>query len=105
MYVDDVITGIHKLVDNKILGPVNLGSSESVTIQYLHDLAMKISGTKVTESTYRYKLDGPQGVKSRNSDNTLIKELINWEPNILLKDGMKKTFKWIKKEYNRNKGK
>ena len=105
MYIEDAIIGINKLVENKILGPVNVGSSESITIQKLHDLAMKISGTKVTESTYRYKLDGPQGVKSRNSDNTLIKELINWEPNILLKDGMKKTFKWIKKEYNRNKGK
>ena len=103
MYIDDVITGIHKLVDNKILGPVNLGSSEGVTIQELHDVALKLSGTKKADSTYTYNLGAPQGVKSRNSDNTLIKELLNWEPNIPLKDGMKNTFKWIKKEYLKGK--
>lgn len=101
MYVDDVIIGIHKLVNNKIIGPVNLGSSQGVTIQYLHDLAMKIADTEIVESTYTYNLNAPQGVKSRNSDNTLIKKLLNWEPSISLEDGMKKTFKWIEKEFKK----
>ena len=96
MYIDDVIIGIHKLVNNKIMGPVNLGSSQGVTIQYLHDLVMKISKTKIKDTTYKYILNAPQGVKSRNSDNTLIKQLIDWEPNISLEEGMKKTFNWIK---------
>ena len=102
MYIDDVIIGIHKLVNNKIMGPVNLGSSESVTIQYLHDLVMKISKTEIKDSTYKYILNAPQGVKSRNSDNTLIKQLIDWEPSISLEEGMKKTFNWIKKEFKKD---
>jgi nucleoside-diphosphate-sugar epimerase len=101
VYIDDVIIGVHKLVNNKIQGPVNLGSSQGVTIQYLHDLVMKISDTEIIDSTYEYKLNAPQGVKSRNSDNTLIKQLIDWEPSIKLEDGMKKTFKWIEKEFNK----
>ena len=102
-YIDDVIIGIHKLVDNKITGPVNLGSSQGVSIQYLHDLVMKISKTEIKDSTYKYILNAPQGVKSRNSDNTLIKQLINWEPNISLEDGMKKTYNWISKEFKKEK--
>ena len=102
MYIDDVIIGIHKLVNNKIMGPVNLGSSQGVTIQYLHDLVMKISKTKIKDTTYKYILNAPQGVKSRNSDNTLIKQLIDWEPNISLEEGMKKTFNWIKKEFKKD---
>lgn len=101
MYVDDVIVGIHKLVNNKILGPINLGSSQGVTIQYLHDLAMKIADTEIVESTYKYDLGAPQGVKSRNSDNTLIKRLLDWEPSISLEDGMKKTYNWISKEFKK----
>jgi len=101
MYIEDAIVGIHKLVNNKIQGPVNLGSSQGVTIQYLHDLVMKISKTQIVDSTYQYKLDAPQGVKSRNSDNTLIKQLTDWEPSIKLEDGMKKTFKWIEKEFKK----
>lgn len=101
MYIKDVIIGIHKLVNNKIMGPVNLGSSQGVTIQYLHDLVMKISKTEIVDSTYKYILNAPQGVKSRNSDNTLIKESIDWEPNIPLEVGMKETYHWINKEFKK----
>jgi nucleoside-diphosphate-sugar epimerase len=101
VYIDDLIVGIHKLVSNKIQGPVNLGSSQGITIQYLHDLVMKISKTDITDSTYAYNLNAPQGVKSRNSDNTLIKQLIDWEPSISIEKGMKETFKWIEKQFHK----
>jgi GDP-D-mannose 3', 5'-epimerase len=101
VYIEDIIIGIHKLVNNNILGPINLGSSQGVTIQYLHDLSMKLSKTEITEKTYTYNLNAPQGVKSRNSDNTMIKQILNWEPTISLEDGMKKTYDWISKEFRK----
>ena len=62
---------------------------------------MKISKTEIVDSTYKYILNAPQGVKSRNSDNTLIKESIDWEPNIPLEVGMKETYHWINKEFKK----
>jgi hypothetical protein len=72
--------------------PINLGSAEGVTINQLVDIAEEIGGVKLKRN---YNLDAPKGVNGRNSDNTLIKQVFNWEPDTKLRDGLEKTYKWI----------
>jgi nucleoside-diphosphate-sugar epimerase len=74
------------------LEPINLGSSELVTINQLVDMAEDIAGIKLKRS---YNLSAPKGVNGRNSDNTLIQRLLGWEPSTRLRDGMEKTMAWI----------
>ncbi len=85
MYIDDCLKGIRLITESDIHEPLNLGSSELVTINQLVDIVEEIAGIKLHR---RYKLDAPKGVNGRNSDNTQILRLLNWEPNIRLKDGM-----------------
>jgi len=92
MYIDDCTQGTIKLAESDIVEPLNIGSDELVSINRLVDIVEKIAGIKLKRS---YKLDAPKGVRGRNSDNTLIKELMNWAPSIRLEDGMEKTYKWI----------
>lgn len=96
MYVDDCIQGIQKILDSDILEPINLGSSELVTINGLVDIVEEIAGIKLKR---RYQLDAPKGVNGRNSDNTKIQEYLGWEPGIRLRDGMERTYRWIYDEY------
>ena len=72
--------------------PLNLGSSELVTINRLVDLAEEIAGLKLKR---RYNLAAPKGVNGRNSDNTLIKQVFDWEPSTRLRDGLERTYRWI----------
>jgi GDP-D-mannose 3', 5'-epimerase len=72
--------------------PLNLGSSELVTINRLVDLVEEIAGVKLQR---RYNLSAPKGVNGRNSDNTLIKKVFNWEPSTRLRDGLERTYRWI----------
>jgi nucleoside-diphosphate-sugar epimerase len=95
MYIDDCTKGIVDLYESEILEPINLGSSELVTINQLVDIAEEIAGVKLNR---RYNLSAPKGVNGRNSDNTLIKKLLGWEPSIRLRDGMAKTMAWIEQE-------
>jgi nucleoside-diphosphate-sugar epimerase len=92
MYIDDCTEGTIKLATSDIIEPLNIGSDELVSINRLVDIVEKIAGVKLKRS---YKLDAPKGVRGRNSDNTLIKKLMNWAPSIRLEDGMEKTYKWI----------
>ena len=92
MYIDDCLTGTTAIMESDILEPINLGSSELVTINQLVDIAEDIAQVKLTR---KYNLDAPKGVRGRNSDNTLILEKLNWEPSIRLRDGMEKTYQWI----------
>lgn len=92
MYIDDCLFGIDKILHSDILEPINLGSNELVTINGLVDLVEDIAGVKLKR---KYKLDAPKGVNGRNSDNTLIKKYLNWEPSIRLREGMEKTYAWI----------
>ena len=92
MYIDDCLTGTTAIMESDILEPINLGSSELVTINQLVDIAEDIAGVKLQR---KYNLDAPKGVRGRNSDNTLILEKLNWEPSIRLRDGMEKTYQWI----------
>jgi nucleoside-diphosphate-sugar epimerase len=100
MYIDDCITGIQKLMDSNYSDPLNLGRSELVSINQLADMIQEIAGVKVKR---RHNLNAPQGVRGRNSDNTLIKQVLGWEPEVDLKTGLKTTYWWIKEQYERRK--
>jgi GDP-D-mannose 3',5'-epimerase len=92
MYVDDCLVGTTKIMESDILDPINLGSSEVVTINHLVDTVEEIAGVRLKR---RYNLDAPKGVRGRNSDNTLILERLGWEPSTPLSVGMEKTYAWI----------
>jgi nucleoside-diphosphate-sugar epimerase len=96
MYIDDCIDGILKIMHSRIEEPINLGSSELVTINGLVDIVEKIAGVKLER---KYDLSAPKGVNGRNSDNTKIQEHLGWEPSIPLREGMRKTYDWIYGEY------
>jgi GDP-D-mannose 3',5'-epimerase len=79
-------------MNSDIRQPINLGSSELVTVNGLVDIVERIAGIRLER---RYDLTAPQGVMGRNSDNTLIKQLLGWEPGIPLEVGLEKTYRWI----------
>jgi nucleoside-diphosphate-sugar epimerase len=92
-YIDDCVLGTQKIMHSEaVTMPINLGSSEMVTINQLVDLAEGIAGIKLKRN---YNLKAPKGVNGRNSDNTLIQKLLGWEPSISLKSGLEKTYRWI----------
>lgn len=100
LYIDECLDGMRKLMDSKnFRGPVNIGSDEMVTIDKLAKMAIKISGKKIAIRN----IDGPLGVRGRNSDNALIREKLSWAPNQELEVGLKKTFTWIKKQFEESK--
>jgi GDP-D-mannose 3',5'-epimerase len=99
MYIDDCIKGIQDIMYSNIIEPINLGSSEMVSINQLVDIVEEIAGYKLKR---KYDLDAPKGVRGRNSENTLIKEYLGWEPSIPLRTGMKKTYDWIKDQMSQN---
>jgi GDP-D-mannose 3',5'-epimerase len=92
MYIDDCLKGIQAIMASDILEPINLGSSELVTINQLVDIVENIAGIKVKRN---YNLAAPLGVNGRNSDNTMIKRYLGWEPDTALRVGMKATYEWI----------
>ena len=92
MYIDDCLKGTEAILKSDILEPINLGSSEVVTINGLVDIVEEIAGIKLKRS---YNLKAPKGVNGRNSDNTLIQKYLGWEPSTRLSDGMEKTYRWI----------
>jgi GDP-D-mannose 3',5'-epimerase len=92
MYIDDCIKGIRMIAESDIHEPINLGSSELVTINQLVDIAEDFAGLKLRR---KYKLDAPKGVNGRNSDNTLIQKYLSWEPSTSLRDGLRDTYDWI----------
>jgi len=95
MYIDDCIAGINAIFESEIHEPINLGSSELVTIDRLVDLVERCANLELKRN---YNLGAPKGVNGRNSDNTRIKQLLGWEPSIRLKDGLAKTYEWIESE-------
>jgi len=92
MYISDCLRGTLAITASDILEPINLGSSELVTINQLVDIVEEIAGIKVKRE---YKLDAPKGVNGRNSDNTRIQQYLGWEPSVTLRDGMEQTYRWI----------
>jgi nucleoside-diphosphate-sugar epimerase len=96
MYIDDCLYGIDRIMHSRIEEPLNLGSSELVTINGLVDLVEQIAGVRLKR---RYNLAAPKGVNGRNSDNTLIRRCLNWEPSTRLRDGLERTYAWIYDEF------
>ena len=92
MYIDDCTEGTQRIMDSEIRYPINLGSSELVSINQLVSVLEEISGLTLTR---RYLPDAPKGVRGRNSDNTLIKAELGWEPSTSLRDGIERTYAWI----------
>ena len=94
MYIEDCVEGILRLMASDFTEPINLGSDEMVTMNQMAEIAMGIAGKKLP---IRH-IPGPEGVRGRNSNNDLIKQVLGWAPSISLKDGLAKTFVWIKKQ-------
>jgi len=91
-YIDDCLVGIQAIMESNIQEPINLGSSELVTINQLVDIAEQIAGVRLKRI---YNLDAPKGVNGRNSDNAKIRSYLDWEPSISLLDGLTRTYEWI----------
>ncbi|MDD5255767.1 MAG: NAD-dependent epimerase/dehydratase family protein [Candidatus Omnitrophica bacterium] len=91
-YVDDCVEGTIMLMESSYDKPLNIGSDRLVTIDELADIIAKISGKKITK---KYDPGAPQGVRGRNADLTLLKEVLRWTPRISLEEGLKKTYLWI----------
>lgn len=92
MYIDDCIEGTRRIMDGDYADPLNLGSSELVSINQLVSLVEDIAGIQLART---HNLSAPQGVRGRNSDNTQIRACLDWEPSTTLRDGMEKTYAWI----------
>jgi GDP-D-mannose 3',5'-epimerase len=91
-YIDDCVFGTRAIMDSQIEEPINLGSSEMVTINQLVDTVERIAGVELKRS---YNLSAPKGVRGRSSDNTIIQERLGWQPSISLEQGLRSTYRWI----------
>ena len=97
-YIDDCVEGIYRIMQSDYGLPLNLGTDHLVTINELAQTAIDVSGkSNITIS----HVEGPQGVRGRNSDNSRLREVIGWEPQISLRDGIAETYRWIEKQVNR----
>ncbi len=93
-YIDDCLEGIYRLMRSDFHEPLNLGQDRMVTINQLADIVAEIAGIEITKK----HVEGPQGVRGRNSDNTKLREVLRWEPEISLEDGLKTTYYWIEEQ-------
>jgi len=94
-YIDDCVDGLYRIMKSDHRAPINLGRDRMVTINELAEMIIEISGK--TDISIRH-IDGPQGVRGRNSDNSMIRELLDWEPPTRLEDGLVPTYRWIEKQ-------
>ncbi len=99
MYVDDCVEGIYRIGQSEFRDPLNLGTDRLVTINELVDIVAAIAGKKIEKN---HDVSQPQGVRGRNSDNNLLRKVLNWEPSITLEDGLKQTYFWIEKQVQKN---
>ncbi len=99
MFVDDCVNGVDRIThcDELVATPINLGSSELISVNQLVSLAEEIGDVKLERD---YQLDAPRGVAGRNSDNAMIKRILGWEPSTPFREGLSKTYAWIEQQYN-----
>jgi nucleoside-diphosphate-sugar epimerase len=93
-YIDDCVEGIYRLMRSDFHEPLNLGQDRMVSINELADIVADIAGVRIAKK----HVDGPQGVRGRNSDNTKLREVLDWEPQISLEDGLRRTYDWIESQ-------
>jgi GDP-D-mannose 3', 5'-epimerase len=93
-YIDDCITGLYKLMRSDFNSPLNLGQDRMVTINQLADMIAEIAGFPIVKK----HIPGPQGVRGRNSDNTLLRQVLKWEPEISLEEGLARAYSWIEEQ-------
>ena len=98
-YIEDCVTGMYKLMQSEHHSPLNLGQDRLITINELVDIVANIAGKKITK---KYDLSKPQGVRGRNSDNTLLAKVLNWSPEVELEVGLKATYKWIEEQLRKD---
>jgi GDP-D-mannose 3',5'-epimerase len=94
LYIDECLEGVRRLMESDFTGPVNIGSEEMVSINQLVDIIAEVAGKQINKK----HIEGPQGVRGRNSDNALIHEKLGWKPTEPLKEGMARTYAWIKEQ-------
>jgi len=92
LYIDECIEATRRLMDSDCTEPINIGSEEMVTINQLVDIAAKVAGKQIT----KFHVDGPLGVRGRNSNNDLVREKLGWDYSMTLEDGIEKTYEWIR---------
>jgi len=93
-YIDDCLNGLVKLMDSDFYHPLNLGQDRMVSINQLADIIADVADIEITKK----HIDGPQGVRGRNSDNNLLRAVLKWEPQVSLEEGLKYTYSWIEKQ-------
>ncbi len=93
-FIEDCLTGLHKLMRSDHPHPLNLGSDRLISINDMVDLVARIAKVKVVKK----HVPGPQGVRGRNSDNTRLRQVLKWEPKVTLERGLAKTYTWIEKQ-------
>jgi nucleoside-diphosphate-sugar epimerase len=98
LFVDECVEGTTRLMRSGFAGPVNIGSDEMVSINQLVDLVADVAGKRI----YKNHIDGPLGVRGRNSDNRLIQERLGWAPSLTLRQGLERTYQWIEQQVMRN---
>ena len=91
-YIDDAVEGLRRIMESHETRPLNLGSTELVTVDELVDMVARVAGKRLEK---KHELDRPKGVRGRNSDNTLLRATVGWEPQIRLEDGLRRTYAWI----------
>jgi len=94
-YIDDCVEGIYRLMSSDYQQPLNLGTERMVTINELAEIIIELSGKPGLSLRH---VDGPQGVRGRNSDNSRLREVLDWEPTTRLEDGLDSTYRWIEKQ-------
>jgi nucleoside-diphosphate-sugar epimerase len=97
-YISDCVEGIHRLMQSDFSEPLNLGQDRMVTINQLADIVADIAGISITKN----HIDGPQGVRGRNSDNTKLRAVLDWEPQISLEQGLQRTYSWIETQVSKS---
>ena len=93
-YIDDCVEGIYRLMQSDFAEPINLGQDRMISINELADMIANAAGIEITKK----HIDGPQGVRGRNSDNSKLREVLGWEPSVTLEDGLGKTYAWIEEQ-------
>lgn len=101
MYIDDCVEGLYRLMQSDYTAPLNLGTDEMISINDLVDIAAAVAGKRIAK---RHDVSKPQGVRGRNSDNALIRQVLGWEPATLIREGLAPTYRWIAAELAAGRG-